>query len=71
MLVDKNVESPCISVCKIDEKTRYCIGCWRTAAEIQGWSFSNDLDRASVIEKCHQRMINAGLKGPRKNKRYR
>ncbi|MEX2200992.1 MAG: DUF1289 domain-containing protein [Dongiaceae bacterium] len=29
--------SPCISVCTIDEKTGWCVGCARTIDEIRDW----------------------------------
>ena len=30
----QNVPSPCISVCRMDEATGLCQGCWRTLGEI-------------------------------------
>ncbi|MDZ4735219.1 MAG: DUF1289 domain-containing protein [Rhodospirillaceae bacterium] len=29
--------SPCISVCTIDDKTGWCLGCARTLGEIRDW----------------------------------
>lgn len=29
--------SPCISVCTIDDKTGWCLGCARTLSEIRDW----------------------------------
>jgi hypothetical protein len=41
------MESPCILVCSIDDKTGYCFGCGRTRAEIGAWtSYSSDQRRA-------------------------
>ena len=31
------IESPCILVCAIDERTGYCFGCGRTRREIEAW----------------------------------
>jgi len=35
---DEPVKSPCTSVCKMDERTGWCLGCMRTIDEIAGWS---------------------------------
>ena len=32
-----SVNSPCIGICQIDEKTSYCTGCLRTIEEISEW----------------------------------
>ena len=45
------MESPCILVCSIDDKTGYCFGCGRTRAEIGGWTeYSRDERRAIMAE---------------------
>ena len=31
------LKSPCIDVCQIDARTRWCSGCGRTAEEIASW----------------------------------
>ncbi len=49
------VESPCISVCKIDPTTGYCFGCWRTRVEISGWSEKSSEDRWEIIRNMHKR----------------
>lgn len=33
----QEVKSPCISVCAMDDITGLCLGCYRTADEIEGW----------------------------------
>lgn len=44
------VESPCVLICSIDEKTGWCFGCGRTGDEIMGWiSMSEDERRTLVI----------------------
>jgi len=34
---DELPSSPCISVCRMSEKTELCEGCFRTLEEITGW----------------------------------
>ena len=29
--------SPCVSICRLDETTGYCVGCFRTIDEIREW----------------------------------
>ena len=36
------VPSPCISVCRMDEGTGWCVGCARTLDEIAAWSTLDD-----------------------------
>jgi predicted Fe-S protein YdhL (DUF1289 family) len=33
-----DVPSPCVSVCRMNEATRLCAGCFRTLDEIACWS---------------------------------
>lgn len=45
------VISPCISVCRINPRTRLCEGCHRTMAEIAAWlDYSDDQKRAIIAE---------------------
>lgn len=49
--LQKEVESPCIGVCGIDDLTGYCEGCFRTLEEIEGWwDLDNDKKQAIVDE---------------------
>ena len=43
------MESPCILVCSIDDKTGYCFGCGRTREEIGGWIEMTDAERRNVM----------------------
>ncbi len=36
------VPSPCISVCRMDEATGWCLGCARTIDEIAAWGSLDD-----------------------------
>ena len=58
------VESPCISVCKMDPYTNYCLGCWRTRSEISGWSEASNEARWSIISNMHKRRKAARMKKP-------
>ena len=42
------VPSPCINVCRMDERTGLCVGCARTIDEIAAWSTMSDDEKRSV-----------------------
>jgi hypothetical protein len=43
------IASPCINVCKMDEHTGLCSGCFRTIDEIALWSSTDDSRRLSIL----------------------
>lgn len=49
------VPSPCINVCKMDERTGLCQGCFRTLDEIAAWSASSDAARLDILAKVAKR----------------
>jgi len=46
------VKSPCITVCKIDYESGYCIGCNRTIEEITNWGCFNDSQKKKILIKA-------------------
>ena len=42
------VPSPCVSICRMDEATGWCVGCQRTLDEIAAWSLFDDDERRQV-----------------------
>lgn len=53
--------SPCISVCRIDESSGLCEGCFRTLDEIARWGAASDGERRSVWQTIAQRLDSDGL----------
>lgn len=53
---EKNVPSPCISVCQMDPTNTFCEGCLRTGAEIGKWSQSTDAQKKAVWSLIGQRV---------------
>ncbi|MEM7542864.1 MAG: DUF1289 domain-containing protein [Pseudomonadota bacterium] len=51
------VDSPCISICTIDEKTEICTGCFRTLDEIGEWLFMTNDKRREVVAKAEARRL--------------
>ncbi|MBC8270141.1 MAG: DUF1289 domain-containing protein [Rhodospirillaceae bacterium] len=64
-----NIESPCISVCKIDPKSTFCTGCWRTRDEIKSWKEAGDDDRLEILNRSRLRRESAGGKKRRQTRR--
>jgi uncharacterized protein len=42
--------SPCISVCHIDPKTGWCIGCYRNIDEIRDWIILPPEERQKILD---------------------
>ncbi|MCP5248840.1 MAG: DUF1289 domain-containing protein [Candidatus Accumulibacter sp.] len=43
------VASPCINVCRMDDDTGLCLGCFRTIEEIAIWSRTADEQRQRIL----------------------
>lgn len=51
------VPSPCVGVCRIDEATGWCAGCWRTLDEIAAWGSSDDETRRRIWQAIEARQM--------------
>jgi hypothetical protein len=51
----QGVQSPCVNVCRMDARTGYCEGCFRTLDEIACWSGYTDEDKLAVLAKLAAR----------------
>lgn len=51
------VQSPCISICRMDETTGWCEGCLRSIDEIAAWSVLNDADKRAVLIELSRRRV--------------
>lgn len=50
-----SIPSPCISLCQIDEVSKFCNGCMRTIDEIISWSSNDDNAKKAVWLLIEQR----------------
>jgi predicted Fe-S protein YdhL (DUF1289 family) len=50
-----DVPSPCVSVCRMNEATRLCEGCFRTLDEIACWSGYSREEKLAVRAKLDAR----------------
>lgn len=65
------MESPCILVCSIDDKTGYCFGCGRTRDEIGNWTLYTDAERHAVMIALPARLETVERKPRRETRRSR
>lgn len=52
---DGQVPSPCISICRMDESTGLCEGCWRSLDEIAQWSTADGQTKLAIMARIAQR----------------
>ncbi len=52
--------SPCINVCRMDERSGFCEGCLRTIDEIACWSGYTREEKLAVLAKLEPRRRSAG-----------
>jgi predicted Fe-S protein YdhL (DUF1289 family) len=59
------ITSPCINICKMDDRNGLCLGCFRTLDEISVWSRTDDATRANILDAVSlRRMENAPFGKP-------
>ena len=49
------IASPCINICKMDERNGLCTGCFRSIDEITVWSRSDDNRRQAILAAVAER----------------
>ena len=47
--------SPCKGICTLDTQREYCVGCFRTTAEITDWYKLPLQDKERIIKECKER----------------
>jgi predicted Fe-S protein YdhL (DUF1289 family) len=52
---DETIASPCINVCKMNERTGLCEGCRRSLDEIACWSLYSAAEKRAVLEQLPAR----------------
>jgi predicted Fe-S protein YdhL (DUF1289 family) len=55
--------SPCVSICRLDDVTGYCIGCLRTIDEIRDWIIMMPAEREAVLKRLNERRQSAKTGG--------
>ena len=65
------IQSPCILVCAIDDKTGLCFGCGRSQQEIGAWTLYSHEERQTIMDALPARMETIEQKPRRKTRRQR
>jgi len=52
-----SVPSPCISVCKMDERTGLCQGCLRSIDEIRRWGNADATNKRQIWAEIERRLV--------------
>lgn len=65
------IESPCILVCSIDDRTGYCFGCGRTREEIGEWITMGAERRRAIMAELDDRLMTVEIKPRRETRRRR
>ena len=65
------IESPCILVCAIDDRTGYCFGCGRTRDEIGAWLTMTPQMRRDVMAELPARLETVERRPRRETRRAR
>jgi len=47
--------SPCVSICRLDDKTGLCVGCLRNIDEIRDWIIMLPEERQAVLRQLDER----------------
>ncbi|MBM86214.1 MAG: DUF1289 domain-containing protein [Rhodospirillaceae bacterium] len=68
---DFPITSPCVGVCQINAKTKFCLGCFRTLREVAHWSRYSDDQKAEVMQSLRERQSDAGVDRRRVTRRQR
>jgi predicted Fe-S protein YdhL (DUF1289 family) len=54
--IQKEPESPCISVCALDEND-ICMGCYRSASEITDWFMADAGEKREIVARAEARRL--------------
>ena len=65
------IESPCILICSIDDKTGYCFGCGRTRDEIGAWIGMTSDQRHAIMAELPSRLAAVERRPRRETRRAR
>jgi uncharacterized protein len=48
--------SPCTDICQYDPRSKWCVGCGRTAEEIRGWRKMSPFHRTVISKELQRRL---------------
>lgn len=57
------VVSPCVGICRMDDVSGLCVGCFRALEEIAIWSSIADPERIEILARIEKRRAEREPKG--------
>ncbi|WP_108683845.1 DUF1289 domain-containing protein [Methyloceanibacter sp. wino2] len=51
------METPCINVCMLDDKSGLCVGCGRSGDEIAAWVDMSPAERRAIMAALPERLL--------------
>lgn len=63
------LQSPCVLICAIDQKSGLCFGCGRTGVEITQWIGYTDEERTQIMDTLEERLSTLKRKPRKETKR--
>ena len=55
-----DIVSPCTGVCRLDQATGFCLGCFRTAREVAEWTTAENGRRLRILAELKARRRASG-----------
>lgn len=62
--VEGPVPSPCVNVCRMNERSGLCEGCLRTLDEIAAWGQASDPQKLAILAQLAERREVTASLGP-------
>ncbi|QIB32880.1 DUF1289 domain-containing protein [Ancylobacter pratisalsi] len=59
-----SISTPCVSVCTLDARGQFCLGCGRTLEEIGAWRAMNESERRAVMARLENHAPAAPIPEP-------
>ena len=56
------IDSPCIRECRVDQVTGYCVGCYRTLAEISFWEAYSPAEQRHALALIRARRLKEAVR---------
>lgn len=57
MMGFEEVPSPCAAVCRMNEGSGLCEGCWRTLEEITQWAHADEDEKRAILARTDERRL--------------